>query len=782
MAKPSKVSQRKPPRSVKLADRQSKIIHLFQQGIALHQYGRLTEAQAIYEQILSIQADNFDALQLLGNLFGQANNYIQAVEFLSKAIKVDPNHAFCFIHLGTAFTALNRLDEALISYDKAISINPYYAEAYFNRGNVLDEIDRLEDALSSYENAIRIKADYAEAYSNRGLVLNKLNRLEDALSSYDKAIRIKMDYADAYSNRGNVLNSLGRLEDALSSYNNAISIKPDYAEAYVNRGNTLSLLKRLEEALSSYNNAISIKPDYAEPYYHRGNVLHDLKRLEEALSSYDNAISIKPDYAECYATRGAALQKLNRLEEALPNYQLAYQLKPEIDFLLGNLIHTKMHLCDWTDSMILVNQIREAILKQQAVTPPFVILALIDQPEIHKQCTSIYIDDQYPSNKTLPSILKYPKHQKIRIGYFSADFREHAVSLLTAELFESHDRDQFEIFAFSFGPNTRDKMRKRLEIGFDQFFDIQNKTDQEVVVLARQLEIDIAIDLGGLTAECRTGIFAMRAAPIQLSYIGYLGTMAAEYYDYLIADHTMIPQDHQQYYSEKIVYLPSYQVNDTKREVSKKIFTRAELGLPDNGFVFCCLNNIFKITPSTFDSWMRVLRAVEGSVLLLLDANETATNNLRKESANNGVDPNRLVFAKYLPPSEYLARFRVADLFLDTFPYNAGTTASDALRMGLPVLTLMGDSFASRMAASLLNAVGLPELITINQESYEALAIELAIDPQKLEAIKIKLVINLSNSPLFNAKLFTQHLEFAYQAIHQRYHEDLEPDHIEFIM
>ena len=326
--------------------------------------------------------------------------------------------------------------------------------------------------------------------------------------------------------------------------------------------------------------------------------------------------------------------------------------------------------------------------------------------------------------------------------------------------------------------DTQDAIRKRLEQGFDQFLDIKDQTDQEIAMLAREMEIDIAVDLGGFTENCRTGIFARRAAPIQLSYIGYLGTMGAEYFDYLIADPVIIPQDYQQYYSEKIVYLPSYQVNDTRREISEKLFTRSELGLPANGFVFCCFNNSYKITPPTFDRWMRILIAAEGSVLFLLDSKETATNNLKKEAMARGVSPDRLVFAKHLPLPEYLARYRIADLFLDTLPYNAGTTASDALRVGLPVLTLTGKSFASRVAASLLNAVGLPELITNSQEEYESLAIKLAKNPEELSKIKKKLINNLPTSALYNTKMFTQHLESAYQTMYQRYHDGLPTEHI----
>jgi predicted O-linked N-acetylglucosamine transferase (SPINDLY family) len=348
-----------------------------------------------------------------------------------------------------------------------------------------------------------------------------------------------------------------------------------------------------------------------------------------------------------------------------------------------------------------------------------------------------------------------------------------------AELFEMHDKSQFELVGFSFGPIANDEMRRRLVKSFDQFIEVGRKSDVEVAKLSRDLNIDIAVDLKGFTQDARTGIFSHRAAPIQVNYLGYPGTLGADYMDYIIADKTLIPPQSQQSYSEKIVYLPnSYQVNDRKRLISDKHFTRLELGLPENGFVFCCFNNNFKILPATFYGWMRILKAVDGSVLWLFQDNTWAVDNLKKEFEKQGIAAERLVFAKRLPLSEHLARHRQADLFLDTFPCNAHTTTSDALWVGLPVLTLIGRSFASRVAASLLNAVGLPELITSTQEEYEALAIELAVSPNKLEDIKLKLANNLITTPLFDTLCFTKNIEAAYVDMHGRYHAGLEPDHI----
>jgi predicted O-linked N-acetylglucosamine transferase (SPINDLY family) len=442
------------------------------------------------------------------------------------------------------------------------------------------------------------------------------------------------------------------------------------------------------------------------------------------------------------------------------------------------LLHTKMKICSWSSLSGDLEGITKRVLANEKVSTPFALLALNDDALLHKRSAEIYAQTKYPFKPALGPISRRPKNKKIRMGYFSADFRNHPVSFLTAELFELHDKNRFEITAFSFGADDKSLIRLRLSQAFNQFIDVRQKSDKEIAQLARELEIDIAVDLGGHTKDSRTGIFSYRAAPIQASYIGYLGTMGVEYYDYLLADEIIIPKDSQQFYSEKITYLASYQSNDRKRIISNRVFTRQELGLPEKGFVFCCFNNNYKILPATFDGWMRILKAVESSVLFLYSENKWAEENLKKEAKARGIDSSRLVFGRQIPMEEYLARYRVCNLFLDTIPYNAGTTASDALWTGLPVLTLIGQSFASRVAASLLKAIGLPELITNSQEEYEALAIELAISPKKLAEIKLKLANNRMTTPLFDTPLFTKNLEAAYIKMYERYLEDLSSETI----
>jgi len=668
--------------------------------------------------------------------------------------------------------------EAKVIYLKLIKTIPNNFEALTNLGTIELQLGNSEAGVKLLKKSISINPNQPSAISNLGNSLLEAGFYKDAISYYDKTILINSNFVSAYFNKGKALTKLNDFDNAITCYNKAIEINPNYLMAHINLGFVLNELKRYDEAICHYNFAIELEPNFSEAYFSRGVSLDKQNYYDDALASYDRAIQLKPEYAEAYNNRAIILQELKRFDDALESYDRAMQLRPEIDYLLGNIIHTKMYLCDWHKFNALVSQLTEKIINREIVTTPFPTLALIDNPELQQIAAEIYINDKHPVNNVLPRIGKYPKHQKIRIGYFSADFRNHPVSYLTAELFESHNRDQFEIIAFSFGLNTQDPMRQRLEKGFDQFIDLKEKSDTQIVSLAREMEIDIAVDLGGFTQDCRVNIFAMRAAPIQISYIGYLGTMGAKYIDYLVADPFLIPKDKRKYYSEKIAYLPSYQVNDIQREVSEKVFTREEVGLPESVFVFCCFNNIYKITPATFDSWMRILSEVDDSVLLLLDANETATTNLKKEAVSRGVDASRLVFCKHLPSPEYIARYRISDLFLDTLPYNAGTTASDALRVGVPVITQVGESFVSRMATSLLNAVGLPELITTTPAAYEALAIELATNPEQLEKIKTKLVGNLSTSPLYNTKLFASHIEMAYQEMYMRYQDELELDHI----
>jgi len=707
-----------------------------------------------------------------------SGHIIEALNTVQTLISQYPNEALLHNISGVCYKATGQLELAVQSFNRAVEIKSDFADAHYNLGLTLQELNQLDDAVKCYLKTLTIKPDYAEAYNNLGVTFKDLDQLDEAVKCYEKALIIKPDYPEAHNNLGNALKNLGRASKAVECFERMLTIDPDNAEGHNNLGNTLYVLGQPNAACKSYMKALAIEPDYAEAHNNLGITLNDLERFEDAEASYQRALAIAPHFAEAYSNLGDLLTELKRLDEALVSYESAFNLKPDIIFLLGKLLHTKMHLCLWDDLSSMLDELQGKINNNEKVIPPFPMLGLIDDPELQRKATKIFINKHHPKNHDLPRIALYPKHKKIRIGYFSADFRGHPVAALTAELYEVHDRGQFEIHAFSYGPETNDKMHLRIKAGVDHFHDVLTMSYKDVAMLARSLEIDIAVDLGGPTTNSRTGIFAMSAAPIQASYIGYIGTMGVNYYDYLVADQIMIPEKDQIYYAEKIVYLPSFQVNDSTQSPPSTFLTRQDVGLPETGFVFCCFNNNFKITPTTFDSWGRILEKAKDSVLLIYTDNESAQINLTKEITLRGIDPSRLIFGKRLSKSEYLARYRVADLFLDTHPYNAGTTASDALRMGLPVLTYLGSSAVSRHAASILTALNLPELITTTLEEYESLAIELATDPKKLKLIKDKLVGNLSTAPLYDTSLFAKNLESAYSMMYDRYQRGLDPDHI----
>ena len=639
---------------------------------------------------------------------------------------------------------------------------------------------RLQDAEFMYKNLLQISPSHIGAKTMLGMLYVQTERAVEGIRLLKSSLIKDPKQFWAHNALGVGLLNTKKFQEAIFSFNKALILKPDYIDAYFNLGKTQRALRQYKDAIVSYSKCIDLDKGYASAYNNIGTIyLDDLQEYEKSVANFQKFVTLVPDSSPGLYNLGTALKELKRYDDALVSYDRAIQLKPDVDYLFGNVIHTKMHLCDWGNLDTLVNQLTEKIIKHQVSTTPFITLALIDNPELQKQSAETYINDKHPTSNALPKIRKYLKHQKIRIGYFSADFHNHATMHLMAELFEYHDKNKFELIAFSFGPDQQDEWRQKAISNFDQFIDVRSNSDIEVASLARELTIDIAVDLKGFTQDGRASIFAHRAAPIQVNYLGYPGTMGAEYMDYIIADPILIPDDKREHYSEKIAYLPnSYQVNVKERLISDKSLSRKEVGLPDNAFVFCSFNNNYKITPETFDRWMRILQLVEGSILWIFKSNETAVENLKKEAELRGIDSSRLVFASFLPVEEHLKRIQLADLFLDTLPCNAHTTASDALRVGLPVITLMGESFASRVAASLLNAVGLPELITTTPKGYESLAIELATKPKFLREIKDKLFTNLSTSPLYNTKLFTQDIETAYQEMYQFYQAELAPDHI----
>ncbi|NJD88586.1 MAG: tetratricopeptide repeat protein [Betaproteobacteria bacterium] len=747
-----------------------------QRALAACQRGDWAEAERICRLVLAARPEQADALNLLGMVALQTRRPREAVEWLSRVLAVHEGHAQARLARASALGALGRHAEALADYDRALALVPDSAEAHLNRGIVLGELGRREEALASCERAAALRPDFALARYNHGLALHVLGRLPEALAAFDRAIALRDDFPDAHNNRGVVLRELGRLPEALRSHERAIALAPASAEAHNNRGAVLRALRRPAQALESYSRAIALRPAFAQAHCNAGNALGDLGRHAEALQCCERAISADPGYVDAHVRRGIALRDLGRRLEALQSYERALALDPAFDWLEGLWLHEKMRVCDWSGLAGQVGHLAGRIERGEKATAPFAVLAMPVAQAVQRTAAQTWVEAMYPARELLPAIAPAPRGGRIRIGYFSADFHEHATSYLVAEVLERHDRARFEVTAYSFGPDTRDAMRARIAAAVERFVDVRELSDEEVARLARGHGIDIAVDLKGFTEDARTGIFALRAAPIQVSYLGYPGTMAAPYVDYLVADATVAPEEHRAHYAESLVLMPGcYQANDSKRRISERAFTRAQMGLPESGFVFCSFNNNFKIAPDTFDAWMRLLGRVEGSVLWLLEDNEWAAANLRAEAGRRGIDAGRLVFARRMPLDEHLARHRLADLFLDTLPYNAHTTASDALWAGLPVLTCLGGTFAGRVAASLLRAVGLPELVVDTVQEYEALALALASDPERLAGLRRRLEANRATAPLFDSARFAANLEAAYRRMVERREAGLAP-------
>jgi predicted O-linked N-acetylglucosamine transferase (SPINDLY family) len=570
-------------------------------------------------------------------------------------------------------------------------------------------------------------------------------------------------------------------DQAIRFFSASINKGGNFFEGLHDLATAQAMVGNEKEAIENFKKAIALNPQSPEVFYNLGKAYDALKEYKEAVKCYDIAIQIWPDFAQAHFNKATALADLGLNELAVVEYRHAQSLKPDMEFLCGNLIHAEMKICDWNKLNSNVQNLMQLTKNTDRwVSEPFSMISISDSEELNLKTATSFINNEFPKKFLQKDIFKNKtKDEKIVVGYFSANFHNHAVAYLISEIFEKHDREKFRLVGFSFGPDRNDEMQNRLKGIFDSFIDVKGKTDQEVANLSRDMDIDIAIDLMGYTQDGRPGIFALNAAPIQVNYLGYPGTLGASYMDYIIADPIIIPESNREFYTEKIIYLPNcYQANDSKRAISSQVLSRSEAGLPKDGFVFCCFNQNYKITPQVFDCWMQILHKVDKSVLWLLEDSVTAVANLKKEALAQGISPERLIFAKRMQLPEHLARHQLADVFLDTLPYNAHTTASDALWAGLPVLTCIGKTFPGRVAASLLKAVGLSELITNTHEEYIDLAINLANNPQRLRTIRNKLAENRLSSPLFDSTLFTKHLEAGFQKAYDRYHDGLAPDNI----
>ncbi|MBM3492619.1 MAG: tetratricopeptide repeat protein [Alphaproteobacteria bacterium] len=748
----------------------------FEQGFALHQQGRLADAEALYDQVLREQPAHQEAAHLRGLVALQSGRTAEGISCLRELLARSPAHAAAWHNLGLGLCQLGQFAEGLAGFERALALLPGHAGLHSDRGNALAALGRHEAAAASFERAVALAPDNAGAHNNLGVTLIDLRRHEEALASFVTATRLRPDYAEAWSNTGGALHQLRRHDEALAAFDRAIALNPGHAEAHCNRAGTLQALRRHAEALAACERALALNPGYVEAHVGSGLALAALGHHDEAIASYDRAIAARPGFAPAHSNRAQALFRQARFADSARAYATALRLDPNLRHVPGHLIHALQQACAWDELAPHQAAIASRLGQDPGAVAPFPSMAILDEPALHRRAAEACCAEEFPARETLASVGRRPPRGRIKLAYVSGDFHDHAVPRLAAGLFERHRREEFEILGLSVGPAADDDMRRRLASSFELFVDGRNETDRAIAETLLRHEVDIAVDLSGYTAESRPEIFSHRPAPVQVSYLGYPGTLGAPYIDYIIGDPVVTPFAHAGFFTEKIVQLPdSYQVNDRTRAIAGETPSRPELGLPENGFVFCCFNGLYKITPEMFDIWMRLLQRVDGSVLWLFHGNPEAEANLRREARRRGVAPERLVFAPRLDPARHLARHRRADLFLDTLPYNAHTTASDALWAGLPVVTCPGRAFAGRVAASLLTAVGLPELVSGSLADYEALALRLATDPAALAAVRAKLEANRLTTALFDTDRFTRHIESAYRTMHERRLRGLPP-------
>jgi protein O-GlcNAc transferase len=711
----------------------------------------------------------------LGDALFAAADHAAAAESFRAAIALEPKNPRGHNNLGRALAALGERAAAIDSYRHAIALDARYAIAHNNLGIELAEERRLEEALACYERATQLNPGFGEAHCNRGNVLMRLNRHAEALDCEDRALELEPVNATFHCNRGNALLRLRRFEEALQSFDLALRLRPELPEGVNGRGGALRELQQLEAALSCFDRAIELKPDYVDPLNNKANVLLCLERFEEMLPWCDRLLALHQDYAPALYYRGIALKNLAREPEAIECFQHLLTCHPGHPLAAGYLLYAAAMICDWSHERLLASTLA-AMRKGEVVVSPFILLSLSGDAASQRECAEGHVKQAFAEAPEPVWRGERWRNDKIRVAYLSADLRDHAVSYLMAGVFEKHDRERFVTMGVALRPALGTPFGMRVVQSFDMWVDVHEASDLKVAQTLRDLQVDIAVDLMGYTRGERLNIFRHRFAPVQISYLGYPATTGSTFHDYILADDFVIPEEYQQHYSEQVIYLPEcFQANDDRRLIAAHRPTRAEAGLPEEAFIFCSFNNSYKLSRAQFDIWCRLLQSVPASVLWLVADHETTQANLRREAEARGVAPEKLIFARRLPYEDHLARLPLADLFLDTLPFNAGTTASDALWAGVPVLTCSGEPFAARMAGSLLRAVGLPELITHTPQDYEALASHLANAPGELGALRARLAANRHSYPLFDTERFCRHLESAYVTAHQRHQRGEQP-------
>jgi protein O-GlcNAc transferase len=797
--------------------------HELEKGLQFHQQGQLGQAEKIYTQILRISPRNADALHLmgvlasqkgemdtgldlinkavqifplnpiylnnLGNVYRDLGQYADALTCYQQAIDLKPDLVEALVNLGIAHHQLRDYSRAASAYQKALQLKPNCIEAYYNMGNTYKAQGRFDEAISCYQQTLSLNSGFVEAYYNMAIIMEQQARPDEAIACLKRCLQINPQWAEAHNNIGNIFKQKGFLAEAIISFEKAVQIKPDLYEAHNNLGNALMDQGSFTQAIDCYQNALKIYPGYAEAYLNLGITLAGDDCLNDAIDCFQKASRLDPRLAEAYTYMGIALTDRGKRSEAIDCFQKAIEVNPDYSEAYSYLIHQLQYTCNWPQLKIYSERLDELSRRNAAdgrliLEPPFICMARqsdLSRNLIISKAWSRKIAEPL-QNLKLPVSFESRRQSKpkLTIGYLSCDFQDHATAHLMRSFFGLHDREKFEVHCYSYGPEDNNRYRNQIMEGSDRFIDIRECSHIDAAKRIHADGVDILVDLKGHTKGARLGILACRPAPLQIHYLGYPGTTGADFIDYLITDRIVTPKDNAPYFSEKLVFLPHcYQVNDHQQEIASRDWNLETLGLPDKSFVFSSFNLPYKIDPVMFDCWMRILQQVPDSVLWLFGDDKNARCNLHREAAARGVAPERLVFAQKIEKAEHLSRLKWADLALDTRIVNGHTTTSDSLWAGVPVITLQGSHFASRVSSSLLDAVGLSELITYRMEEYEQLAVQLASRSSELKALRHKLNINRLTNPLFDTARFVRNLEHAYCEMWRIFLEGRAPTQIE---
>jgi len=759
----------------------------YQMGRVKRGRGRRADAVMAFQRCLELDPKNLEAHLLLGIALREHNRHAEAEMALREALALRPNYPPFLLELANALSGQGQQAAAAQTLRTAISVDPAYPLAHYNLGNLLREAGQLDDAVSAYEAAIRTKPDYGEAFYNLGVTLQKRKDSEGAIAAYRRAGELRPTHAGTFFNLGNELRNCNRLDEAIAAYHCAIAAKPDYAEAHYNLGNVLRQLRRFEEAATAYRACLRAKPDYVSATISLGRILRAQQKFAEAEQLYTEALRRQPNDTSLLERLADVLRDQSKSSAARLVYERMLALRPDHAEALAGIVHLKASLCDWRnrdadfEHLMQVTQ-RQIAAGERTALSSFATLSRPLTPEIQLSVAHTWGEETKrlaaEDRRVVNFAFERRSRDRIRIAYVSSDFYNHATSHLIQGLFGRHDRSGFEIYAVSHGKNDGSSYRKRIEADSDRFIDVAAVSDREAAQSIYDAGVDILVDLNGYTQNHRLGISALRPAPVIMTYLGFPGSSGADFIDYAIVDKIVVLRSEERFYSEKLVYLPNcYQVNDRDQPIDQAPLKRADCRLPEEGFVYCCFNNNYKLEPFIFDVWMRILKKVPGSVLWLLQLTPEFETNIRGEAADRGVDPNRIVFADKIGKAKHLGRHRLANLFLDTRYYTAHTTCTDALWAGLPVLTCPSETFASRVSSSIVSAAGLPELIVSDFGAYEARAVELAERPAELQALREKLAANRLTCPLFDTARFARNLERGFRLVWQNHLAGAPPSH-----